>query len=82
MENKESFRIVVFKEEKMFVAQCLDFDICTQASDMETLKSRMDCLIQCEMESSLESGQDLDPAPERFHNMWGNGSHTYKEVAA
>lgn len=80
---QDGLKIVVYREDDMFIAQCLDYDICTQAKDRETLHKRMDCLIHLEMEHMRESGQELDPAPERFHNMWvQEGSHAYKEVAA
>lgn len=82
MRKDEVIRIVVIKEGDMFVAQCLEHDICTQASDVDTLKDRMDCLIQVE----LESGQDIDAAPERFHKMWDTatsmiGDHCYRLAA-
>jgi predicted RNase H-like HicB family nuclease len=83
MNNQTPLRIVVFKEEDKFVAQCVDFDICTQADDIETLKDRMDCLIEVELCHASESGQAVDPAPKRFHKMWDQqGTHAYKEVAA
>ena len=79
---QDDLRIVVYKEDEKYVAQCLEFDICTQADDPQTLRDRMDCLISLETEHMKESGQQLDPAPERFHKMWAEGSHVYKEVAA
>lgn len=66
MTNGKTLRIVVFHEDGMLIAQCLEHDICTQGPDIETLKSRMDCLIQAE----LAEGQDIRPAPDRFHQMW------------
>ena len=88
MDNTQPLRIVVYKEQDKFIAQCVDYDIATQADDLETLKSRMDCLIECEISYALESGQAVDPAPERFHNMWkqnarlADSANEYKEVAA
>jgi len=66
----------------MFVAQCLEFDICTQGPDLETLRGRMDCLLDIELGES----QAIDPAPERFHNMWDravtiSGGPQYRLVA-
>jgi hypothetical protein len=82
MMNDQTLRIVVFKSDDMFVAQCLEHDICTQAKDFDTLKERMDCLIGLELECS----QDIDAAPERFHKMWDQsvqmaGSHEYRMAA-
>ena len=70
MTKTQDLRIVVTKSDNMFVAQCLEYDICTQAPDMETLQDRMNCLIEVE----LSSGQHIDPAPERFHKMWDTTS--------
>ena len=82
MRTSEMLRIVVTKEDDMLVAQCLEYDICTQAADIDTLKDRMGCLIQIER----ESGQAIDPAPERFHKMWDTatsmtGDHCYRLAA-
>ena len=82
MSIQDDLRIVVYKEDEVFVAQCLEYDICTQAADRSTLRDRMDCLIDLEVQEMQEKGQELDPAPERFHNMWDQGSRSYKEVAA
>lgn len=83
MENQTPLRIVLFKEDEKFIAQCVDFDICTQADNIETLKDRMDCLIETELKDALASGLVIDPAPKRFHKMWDQqGTHAYKEVAA
>lgn len=81
MSVTESLRIVVYEEDGMFVAQCLEYDICTQAEDKEALRERMDVLLECEMRAMEESGQVLDPAPDVFHKMLPKGSH-YIEVAA
>lgn len=68
MENR-ILRIVVFKEEDMFVAQCLEHDISVQAPDMATLQKRFE-------ETLLLEGDDLDslpPAPDPFQKMWDHG---------
>ena len=82
MKTEETLRIVVFRSEDMLVAQCLEYDICTQANDIDTLKERMDCLIEVE----LGEGQPIDAAPERFHKMWDHavgmaGGHEYRMAA-
>lgn len=78
MSATDGLRIVVYEEDGIYVAQCLEHDICTQANDRTILRERMDHLIQIE----LDGGQSLDPAPERFHKMWPESNHTYHEVAA
>lgn len=82
MSMKDDLHILVYEEDGIFVAQCLEFDICTQAPDRASLKERIEALIECEMQLMEESGQQVDPAPERFHTMWSQGNLSYKEVAA
>ena len=82
MTEEQHLRIIVTREDGMFVAQCLEFDICTQARDFDTLRERMDFLIAVE----LGDGQHLDSAPERFHKMWDDaksvgGDHEYRLAA-
>jgi hypothetical protein len=66
MIHNQDLRIIVIKEDGILIAQCLEYDICTQAADMDTLKDRMNCLLEVE----LKAGQAIDQAPERFHKMW------------
>lgn len=66
MHTVQELRVVVIQEGDVYVAQCLEHDICTQGPDIETLRARMDCLLEVE----LGEGQVIDPAPQRFHKMW------------
>lgn len=88
MDMTESLRIVVYKEDNIFIAQCVNYDICAQAETVDELQSNMECLIELEMN---DSNQELDPAPERFHNMWeenqrlstiSTNSNEYRMIAA
>lgn len=80
MRDNQTLRVVVFAGEGCYVAQCLEYDVCTQAPDIETLKERMDCLLAIELS---EAEHSLDAAPEEFHKMWddvspiSNGNHAY-----
>ena len=78
MSDQQSLRIVVLKEGDAFVAQCLEYDICAQAPDVETLRVRMNDLIDLECRASLdETGLEfggIDAAPEKFHKMWDDAN--------
>lgn len=67
----QALRILVLRDGEMLVAQCLEYDIGTQAPSMDTLRDRMECLIACELEYASVSGQPIDQAPEIFNQMWG-----------
>ena len=70
MTCQQDLRIIMYEEDGFFIAQCLEHDICAQAKDRDTLVDRMECLIEYEVEAMEASGQPLDPAPKRFHDMW------------
>lgn len=75
MSDNQSLRIVVIQEEGgMFAAQCLEYDICTQADSIETLKGRLCAQIEIERMVSLNhTGEEfggIAPAPEFFHSLW------------
>ncbi len=77
-EGLKEVRVVVFREEDMYVAQCLEFDIATQAHDIEGVLDRLDLTIEAECQISLEAtGKPLNgiaPAPIYFHQLWEKGS--------
>ena len=74
MNAEQPLRIIVIKEGDMYVAQCLEYDICTQGPDIDTLRERMNCLLEVE----LEEGQHLDEAPQRFHKMWDRAQSLFE----
>lgn len=70
MEDR-TYRIVVSKEEDMFVAQCLEHDISVQAPDMATLQRRLAAVLLTEM---ADGGLDhIEAAPEEYHQRWNDG---------
>lgn len=87
MRDQQTLRILILQGEDCVVAQCLEYDVCTQAPDEDTLRARMDCLLNIEIKASEESGQPLDQAPAEFHKMWDDlqstqcGNHWYAKAA-
>jgi hypothetical protein len=70
MENR-TLRIVISKDEDMFVAQCLEHDICVQGADMTQLQDRFAATLLAE--SGAGNLDAIPPAPEVFHAMWEAG---------
>lgn len=70
MEDRE-FRVLITKEEDMFVAQMLEHDICVQAPDISTLERRLIETIAFEMAD--EGIERLPPAPERSFRLFEDG---------
>ena len=79
--KNEGLRILVRREDDVLVAQCVDYDICTQADDLPTLQARMDALIDAELNVADRNGTPLPPAPKAFERMWEENSgspHSYR----
>ncbi|UGA47226.1 hypothetical protein HU230_0014735 [Bradyrhizobium quebecense] len=64
-----TLRIVTFKDGDFWVAQCLEHDVCAQANDLDTLRSRIE--VALEAESPLER---LPAAPAHFFELWDRKS--------
>ena len=77
-EGMEKLRVVIFREEEMYVAQCIEFDIAAQAPTLEAVLDRLDLTVEAECQMSLEIGQTpfngICPAPNHFHHLWEKGS--------
>jgi hypothetical protein len=72
--DETHIRAIVFQEGDMYVAQCLEYDIATQAKDLDALIDRLDLTIEavCE-ECSLRSKEPhelIGPAPNYYHSLW------------
>jgi hypothetical protein len=74
MEGNEMLRVLVFQEGGDWVAQCLEYDICTHAQDEESLSKRFSALLEVEYNISMrECGKPfagIEPAPEEYQAMW------------
>jgi hypothetical protein len=73
MSTSQTIRVVVFKEDDKWIAQCLEHDICTVADDLDTLQCRLDVAIEAEIDLCRSEGRDLSSlpaAPEHFFSLW------------
>lgn len=67
-------RAVMFKEGEWFSAQCLDFDIATQAHSLTDLRYELERVLVGHLAVARELGrapfQGLNRAPQRFWDMF------------
>ena len=72
----ETVRVIVFQDNGMWVAQCLEYDIGTQADDIDTLNARLEVVLRAELNESMQRHgkpfAGIEAAPERFQLMWGH----------
>ena len=72
--TSNTIRVIVFKDEGLWVAQCLEYDIGAQADDLDALSDRLLVTLKAEINESVERHGEpfagIPPAPKRFHLMW------------
>lgn len=64
--NLQMMRVVVFEEEDMYVAQCLEKDLGAQGRDLDELFNRL--LMSIVLESPHLD--NFKPAPQKYFDMW------------
>ena len=76
--SHDVLRIIAFQEGDSWIAQCLEYDISAQASDLDELSARIDATIDAERAYTVSQGrkpfEGIDPAPQHFHVMWDKRS--------
>ena len=69
-----TIRVVVFKDNDVWVAQCLEYDIGAQADSIDALTARLNAVLKAEFKESMERHEmpfaGIAPAPQRFQMMW------------
>jgi hypothetical protein len=76
MAEEKRVRVLIFNQEEMLVAQCLERDICVQGSSIEEVQERFKFTLMMESEGLAT----LPPAPLRFHELWAKASIMHSEV--
>src|SRR5574343_1253049 len=69
-----TIRVVVFREEELWVAHCVEYDIATQARSMPELRSRLEATLSAELAHSVKQGAEafagIPAAPAYIEEMW------------
>ena len=82
MLHEETIRAVVFQEDRMWIAQCLEYDIAVQADGVDELKRRLFGTLQAELQARIDDGDKpfngIGRAPDRFFELWDKCSTALK----
>lgn len=72
--KENTVRVIVFCEADQYVAQCLEYDIATQAKSIEAVIDRMELTLDAEFahcaEADVEAHTAIAPAPNYYHELW------------
>ena len=84
MNPAQELRIIAFRDGDIWVAQCLEHDIGTQAKNLNDLWAQLDLTIRAEIQDSMERDVEpfagIGPAPTYFQKMWDTRSGSFKPV--
>ncbi|MFL6231602.1 MAG: hypothetical protein ACJ76N_00545 [Thermoanaerobaculia bacterium] len=73
-----SIRAVVFRESGRWIAQCLEYDLCTSAVDRKELTRKLASQLRLQIMLDLAKGnepfQGLPRAPQRFWDMYSSST--------
>lgn len=76
--DDKKIRAIVFKEGDLYVGQCLEYDICAQAPDIEALLARLDLTVEAEFATCRQQGKTprdlIAEAPAYYHDLWDKRS--------
>ena len=74
----EKIRVVIFSEDDQWVAQCLEYDICVQAGDLDDIPGRLSVAVRLEEEAHQGDLSKIGKAPKHFFALWDRSSGTYQ----
>ncbi len=74
-------RVVIFQDEREWIAQCLEHDICAQASTLDEVVYRFHLTIAAERDYAITHNrapfEGIGQAPPHFHKLYENAGGTY-----
>ena len=80
----QQIRVLILKDGDAWVAQCLEYDIGTQASDLNVLQERLHMVLEAELAESIKAhGQPfggIPAAPQHFHDLWAEKRGNFPPV--
>ena len=83
MEANNQIRVIAYKDEGLWVAQCLEYDIGVQAKDFDSLYDLFCCALAAEYKESKKLHgkpfEGIGKAPKHFFDRWERGQVTLNQ---
>lgn len=83
--DEATIRAIVFKEDSLYIAQCLEYDICVQGQTIPSLLDRLDLTVEAEFATCRLAGKHprdmICQAPNYYHSLWEKRSVQLKRIS-
>ncbi len=83
MDRPLHLRIIVFRKDDQWIAQCLEHDVCVVTKDFHSLQARMESALRTEQYAHRPDGKQglagLPSSPQFFFQMW-NARSIFNEL--
>ena len=81
-EAHDVIRVVVYRDDEAWIAQCVEYDICAQGSDFDTAMRRLIGTVNAECDYTLKKhGKEfagIEPAPSVFADKFEAGTQSLR----
>lgn len=80
-----TLRVLVLKDDDLFVAQALEIDISAQGATETEAAMRLHAALFAESQEAVKRGKklaDIGPAPQKFHDLYENNVVSRTELFA
>ena len=83
--EESTIRAIVFKEGDLYIAQCLEYDICVQGATISALLDRLDLTVEAEFDTCRSVGKSprelICQAPNYYHTLWEQRSVQLERIS-
>jgi hypothetical protein len=73
MPKRVNLRVLIFRSDDRYVAQCLEYDIAAQGETLDEVRYQFEYAVVGRIAAAQELGSDpfdLPAAPPHFHELW------------
>ena len=63
-------RILIYKEDNLFVGQCLELDICVQSTEIDDIRRYIENQLSFISQNRTDGLDGYPPAPDEFFDAW------------
>lgn len=73
--DEDGIRALIFEEDGIFVAQCLEFDLSAQGDTLQQAGDRLVATVEIALQDRDLDTAPIAAAPRDFERLWDEGDH-------